>query len=203
MARVLHIACSPRGEAAFSWRVAEALLQRLDPDERRIVRRLDLAPPPGPSAEFADAMRRAQTAEAARNEPSLAVSEELIGELEATDTLVVSTPMHNYTVPANLKAWLDQVVRFGRSFESTPNGKIGRLRDRPTYVVIASGGAIDPPAATQPDFLRPYLTAILACIGIRDVTFIAAESMSRGEAVAAAGLEAALAAVDRALAARR
>ena len=91
-------------------------------------------------------------------------------------------------------------LRFGRTFRSTPEGKIGLLRDRPTFVVIASGGAISPPAATQPDFLRPYLAAILACIGIEDVRFIVAEAMARGEEAAAAGHAQADAAIEAALA---
>ncbi len=185
MRRILHVAASPNGEAAFSWRLAERLLERLE--GQTIRRRLDLERPPLPTADFARAMRAAQTAEAAKAEPALAWSERLIEELERTDALVVSTPMHNFTLPAALKAWLDQIVRFGRTFESTPTGKIGKLRDRPTYVLIATGSPITPPAARQPDFLRPYLTEIFACIGIRDVSFVAAEGAARDpEALAAA-----------------
>jgi len=60
-----------------------------------------------------------QTAESARGVDALVRSEILIGELETSD-LVISTPMHNFTVPALLRAWIDQVVRFGRTFRSTP-----------------------------------------------------------------------------------
>ena len=144
-------------------------------------------------------MISAQNAEAAREYPSLDISEMLIGELEATDFLVISTPMHNFTLPVALKAWIDQIVRFGRTFQSTPEDKIGLLTDRPTYIVIASGGAISEPAKQQPNFLRPYLTAILECIGIRDVTFITAEALRRGDDTAAAGLKFAHDAIDTAL----
>lgn len=197
MSRILHVAASPKGCDAHSWRVAQALLARLDGDVT--TRRLDIDPPPAPSAEFARDMMTAQTAEAAAACPSLAVSEALIRELEATDLLVISTPMHNFTLPASLKAWIDQIVRFGRTFRSTADGKVGLLADRPAYVVIASGGPISPPAATQPDFLRPYLTAILDCVGIRDVRFIAAEGMSRGDAAATAGYASAMASMAAAV----
>jgi FMN-dependent NADH-azoreductase len=199
MSSVLHIAASPKGEVAYSWLVAKTLLDRIDPAGERSVRRLDQEPPPFPDADFTRDMIAAQTAEAAAVCPSLTISEQLIGELEATDVLVISTPMHNFTLPAALKAWLDQIVRFGRTFRSTPDGKIGLLADRPTYIVIASGGAMSEPAARQPDFLRPYLTAILDCIGIRDITFITVEGMSRGEYAVAAGLKAAHAAINVAL----
>jgi len=201
MTRILHVAASPKGEAAESWKVAERLLARLPGEIVR--RRLDLDPPAVPSAAFARDMMAGQTAEDAARLPSLALSETLIRELEAADLLAISTPMHNFTLPAALKAWIDQIVRFGRTFRSTPDGKIGLLRDRPTFIVIAAGGAISPPAARQPDFLRPYLTEILACIGIRDVHFIAAEARTRGpeavqasDAAAAADIEAALAALE-------
>lgn len=189
MPRILHIAASPKGEAAASWQVAAMLLAELEGDV--ILRRLDLTPPSLPTADFARDMMTRQTAAEAEAAPALQESEALIRELETTDLLVISTPMHNFTLPAALKAWFDQIVRFGRTFSSTPDGKIGLLRDRPTYVVVAAGGAISPPAARQPDFLRPYLSAILDCIGIRDLRFITAEAMSRGGDAAAAGRAAA------------
>ena len=198
MRRILHVAASPKGEAAESWRVAERLLARLEGET--ICRRLDLDPPPPPDAAFARDMMAGQTATAAAGLPSLALSEALIAELDAADVLVISTPMHNFTLPASLKAWIDQIVRFGRTFRSTPDGKVGLLRDRPTYIVIASGGPITPPAARQPDFLRPYLTAILDCIGIRDLRFIPAEGVTRGPEAYAAAQAAADAAIEAALA---
>jgi FMN-dependent NADH-azoreductase len=145
-----------------------------------VVRR-DLArdPPPIVDAAFATAMIAHQTADSARGVPALEVSERLIAELEACDLLLLSTPMHNFTVPALLKAWVDQVVRFGRTFRSTPDGKIGLLEDRPTFVLVATGSHIIGDRARQPDFLTPYLTAILHTIGIRAVHFVHIEGMSR------------------------
>jgi FMN-dependent NADH-azoreductase len=139
----------------------------------RLVRR-DLAadPPPLPDAAYAAAIR----ARAPHHDPAFAASETYIAELEATDALVLSLPMHNYTVPATLKSWLDHVVRIGRSFDPTPRGKVGRLRDRPTYVVIATGGSFTGDAA-QPDFATPYLTAILATIGLKDVRHLRLDSI--------------------------
>ena len=103
-------------------------------------RRLDQSPPTLADAAFAAEMMPHTTAESARDAGALQESERLIEELDAAEILVISTPMHNFTVPAALKAWIDQVVRFGRTFHSTPTGKIGLLRDRPVYIVIASGG---------------------------------------------------------------
>ena len=185
MRTILRIDCSPKGTASNSRRLTDVLMERLAADSPhvRVIRR-DLAaqPPHLVDAAFAAAMVAHQTAESARGVDALRLSEELIGELEASDGLVLSTPMHNFTVPAVLKAWLDQVVRFGRTFRSTPEGKIGLLRDRPAFVVVSSGSDITGERARQPDFLTPYMVAILRTIGIVDVSFFRLEGMSRDAA---------------------
>jgi len=54
--------------------------------------------------------------------------------------VVIATPVHNYTVPSALKTWIDHIVRVRRTFNITPNGKVGLLRDRPVFVAVSSGG---------------------------------------------------------------
>ena len=70
------------------------------------------------------------------------------------------------SLTAVLKAWVDQVVRIHRTFRSTPSGKVGLLADRPTFVIVSSGGWFTPPKARQPDFLTAYIASILATLGI-------------------------------------
>jgi FMN-dependent NADH-azoreductase len=101
----------------------------------------------------------------------MALSEVLVRELESSDFVVIGTPMHNLTVPSVLKAWIDHVVRARRTFNVTSAGKVGTLRDRPVFVAIASGGKFSGERARQPDFLTPYLRAILSIIGLHDLTF--------------------------------
>ena len=202
MTSILRIDCSPRGAAAHSWRMADELLVKLGqrfPGSAVIRRDIGANPPPAIDQAFAAAMRDNQTAEAARGVQALAVSEQLIGELERSDVLVISTPMHNYTVPANLKAWIDQVVRFGRTFQSTAEGKVGLLADRPTFVIVSAGGYFLPPHAKQPDFLTAYLGSILATVGIRDVTILPMEGLTRGDAPMAQAYASVRAAIDRRL----
>ena len=182
MTTILRLDCSPSGSQSFSRQLGDLVQERLLAKNRdATILRRDLAetPPPPVDANFTLAMRTDQTAALAANAPALAISEALIAELERSDALVLSTPMHNFTVPAVLKLWLDQIVRFGRTFQSTPDGKIGLLADRPTYICIAAGGLFSGAAALQPNHLTPYLTDILACVGIRDVTFFQAEAISR------------------------
>lgn len=117
------------------------------------------------------------------------LSERLIAELEAADFVVIGTPMNNFTVPSTLKAWIDHIVRIRRTFRSSPEGKIGLLRDRPLIVVSAHGGYCGDTPPGQPDFLTPYLRAIFATIGIETVDFLRLEGMSRGPDAVARSLD--------------
>jgi FMN-dependent NADH-azoreductase len=107
-------------------------------------------------------------------------SEELIQELESADFVVIGTPMHNFTVPSVLKAWIDHIVRVRRTFDSTKEGYVGRLRDRPVFVAVSSGGRYSGERAHQPDFLTPYLKAILGIIGLHDLTVFSVEGSALG-----------------------
>jgi FMN-dependent NADH-azoreductase len=99
-------------------------------------------------------------------------AEQLIQEVECADVVVIGTPMNNFTVPSVLKAWIDQILRVDRTMKSTPTGKVGMLQDRPVFVAIASGGVFTGDRANQPDFLTPYLTAVLGCIGLHAVHYL-------------------------------
>lgn len=197
MSYLLRIEVSPRGARShsrlFAEEVSACLLSRLGID--RVVRRdLSASPLPPIDGTYVDAVHRHTSRESSAGVPALALSEELIDELDAAGALVIATPVHNYTVPGTLKIWLDHVVRVGRTFKSTKAGKIGILHDRPTIIVSTSGGAFSAERATQPDFFAPYLDAILATVGIHSVHHLRLENLVRGEqAIAAAYTRARLA----------
>ncbi len=200
---ILHLDASPRRAGSLSRQAGEMVvlrLQRLHPGAAVLRRDLGLEPPPYVDERLARAMLMPAEARGAVERTALALSESLIGELETTDLLVIATPMHNYTVPAPLKAWLDHVVRIGRSFRSTPAGKVGLLRDRPAMIVTAAGGRHIGEEARQPDFLLPYLRAILATIGIRNVRFLSLQGTARAEQAEARALAEAAAWIERELA---
>ena len=201
MKTILYISCSPRGPESHSLTFADTLLARLQqhhPDAK--IQRRDLAanPPTTVDAAFSNAILDATSPPEA-----FTASETLIQELEHADALVIATPMHNFTVPAVLKAWIDQIVRIHRTFKSTPAGKIGTLKDRPVYIVIASGGWFSGPSPTgtpaQPDFLTPYLTVILNTIGLHDIHIIALEGVTRGPAMLERAVTLARQSLDRIL----
>ncbi len=199
MRSVLLLTCSPKGAAAYSGVVAREVATRLAAANRgAVVVHRDLAaqPPPLPDAAFSAAVLGGAPAD----DPAFAASEVLIRELEGCDALVIGTPMHNYAVPAVLKAWIDQIVRIHRTFRSTPAGKVGVLHDRPVFLVAASGGWFTGPSPTgtpaQPDFLTPYLRAALGTIGLTDLTMVTLEGLTRGAAQVALALDAARARLD-------
>ena len=205
MTAILHLRCSPRGAEAFSSKMAEEVLARLrhrHQDARVVFRDLSAVPPPLVDADFSAAI----LGPPGMVPPALDMSEVLIRELEAADVLVIATPMHNYCVPAVLKAWVDQIVRIHRTFASTPAGKAGKLRDRPVWLVVASGGWFTGPspsgAPAQPDFLTPYLRAVLGTIGIFDLHVLTLEGVTRGPDMAKAAIARARAVLDRELSSR-
>jgi FMN-dependent NADH-azoreductase len=123
----------------------------------------------------------------AAHRSALQYSDKLIEELHSADVIVIGDPMHNFTISARLKAWLDQVVRFGKTFSFGESGPKGLLTGKKVYVFTSRGGSYEPGTPTaQFDFQEPYLRHVLAFIGLTDVTFIHAENQSKPELAPAA-----------------
>jgi FMN-dependent NADH-azoreductase len=100
----------------------------------------------------------------------LAPSDELIRELHSADEIVIGVPMHNFSIPASLKLWIDQVVRAGHTFSYGAEGAKGLLLNKKATLLVASGGVYSAgsPAAAM-NFVDPYIKAVLGFIGITDV----------------------------------
>jgi FMN-dependent NADH-azoreductase len=178
---ILLLECSPRTDAT-SARLARQLLstlqERIGGAIRLTKRRIGIEPLPPIDAAYADSLRLPAEEARVRFGSALAVSDQLVEELDRADLLLIASPVHNFTVPASLKTWIDYVVRRDVTFKTTPTGKVGLLRDRPALVAVTSGGAMfrDPPL--QPDFFRPYLQAALGVIGLHNISFVPATGLS-------------------------
>lgn len=195
---ILHVDCSPRAES-HSRRLSAAIVERIldvAPGAQIIRRDLGAAPLPHATPDYATTLSSPATL-AAPIAGSLDLSEALIEEVEAADAIVIGTPMHNLTVPSVLKAWIDQILRAGRTFTSTPTGKIGMIADRPVFIGIASGARFSGDRANQPDFLIPYLSAVLGSMGFKRLQFFSVQATAFlfGEQAARAREEA-LATID-------
>jgi FMN-dependent NADH-azoreductase len=111
----------------------------------------------------------------------LAISDTLVEELVQADTIVIGAPMYNFAIAAPLKAWIDQVVRVGKTVLWAAAGPQGTLKGKKVYVITSRGGAYRPSTPTERfDYQEPYLRHILAFIGLTDVTFIHAENQKPG-----------------------
>jgi FMN-dependent NADH-azoreductase len=112
----------------------------------------------------------------------LSTSDELIEELIATDTIVVGAPMYNFMISWELKAWIDQVVRVGKTMVYGASGTKGLLKGKKVVVLTSRGGSYSTePSSGQFDFQESYLRRILGFIGLTDLTFIHAENQARRE----------------------
>jgi len=118
------------------------------------------------------------TPEADRNaaqRATLALSDRLIAEVRAADTLVIGLPIYNFGVPATLKAWIDLIARAGETFRYTEAGPEGLLTGKRAIVAVASGGT---ETGSPLDFATGYLRHILGFVGITDVSFVSADRMA-------------------------
>lgn len=119
-----------------------------------------------------------------------------LAEFLATEVLVIGAGMYNFTIPSQLKAWIDRVLIAGKTFRYTPTGPEGLVGDKKVFVALARGGYYgegQPGAAIE--HAESYLRAALGFIGIANPTFIIAEGLAidtdtREKAVAAALAEA-------------
>jgi len=122
----------------------------------------------------------------------LRLSDTLIDELLAADTIVIAAPMHNFGPPSTLKAWIDHVARAGRTFSYGPNGPQGLVKGKHAILVVASGGVYSAEPMKPFDFTEPYLHTVLGFIGITDVDVVRVA----GVASSAIGPEKALASAN-------
>ncbi len=114
----------------------------------------------------------------------LAYSEQWLEQIENSDALLLSLPLHNFSLPASCKAWLDWIMRPWRSFDFSAQGKFGLLQDKPCAILISSGGSLHD--GRQIDFASPYLRHALATMGLHQVEFIYLENTRREEQQTAA-----------------
>lgn len=178
--KILHVSCSPRGKTAESYRLSQKIVGLLLEKEPAAVV-VNRVIGDGAIAHVDENYAISQGALAdVSQEGTVAQSEELVKELESADFVVIGTPMHNLTVPSALKAWIDHVVRARRTFNVTREGKIGLLRNRPVFVAISSGGRFSGERARQPDFLTPYLKAVLGMTGLHDLTVFSVQGTASG-----------------------
>jgi FMN-dependent NADH-azoreductase len=120
---------------------------------------------------------------------AVALSDELIRELMAADTVLISTPMYNFSVPSALKSWIDQVVRINHTFSYDGTNFAGLLKIKRVVVVAAFGAGGYGDAFAAADFVTPYIKFLFNFLGVSDVTVIPAEATTADAATVARNID--------------
>lgn len=122
-----------------------------------------------------------------------ALSDALISELHEADTLLITAPIYNFSVPAALKAWIDQVVRMGHTFAYENGSFQGLARTRRAVVVVTYGaeGYLEGQPFAAANFVEPYLRFLLSFLGINDIRFISVQGTTADAATVQANVDAA------------
>ena len=157
---ILHIDSSITGESSASRAISARVLDQLGAEPAQVIRR-DLVRDPLPHLTL-DAL--ADTS--------------LLDEFLAADTVVIGAPMYNFTLPTQLKAWLDRILVAGRTFRYTESGPEGLAGGKRVVIALARGGFYDAgsPAAAL-EHLESYLRGVFNFIGI-EPEFVAADGLA-------------------------
>ena len=178
---LLHLDSSVLGDHSASRALTAAIVaswRQAVPGLRTTYR--DLAADPLPHLDGA-ALAKADPAAAAD-------AERVLQDFLAADVIVVGAPMYNFSIPTQLKAWIDRIAVAGRTFRYTAAGPEGLARGKTVIVASTRGGAH---AGAPSDFVEPYLKFLFGFLGIDDVRFVTAEGLAfspehREQAMAAA-----------------
>jgi FMN-dependent NADH-azoreductase len=198
MSRILLITSSPR-LASYSTKVAHALAEQLasrEPGSSVTIR--DLARDRLPHID--DSFAAARDVPADKLTPgqraSLALSDKLLEELFAADSIIIAAGMINFGIPSNLKAYIDYIVRPRVTFRYSAKGPEGLVRGKKVYLVVARGGVYGDGPMQQLNFQDTYLRTVLGFIGLNDIELIAVEGVGFGPETADRAVSNALARVS-------
>ncbi|TOA43143.1 FMN-dependent NADH-azoreductase [Vibrio parahaemolyticus] len=183
MSRVLALKSSILGDYSQSNKLVEDFIKNVDQDKLTV---RDLAANPLPVLDFAVATALRATEDLSQEQQAVVdLSDTLIEEVKAADTLIIAAPMYNFTIPTQLKNWIDLIARAGVTFKYTENGVQGLIEGKKAIVVTTRGG-IHKDSPT--DNVTPYLRTVLGFVGITDVEFVYAEALNMGEDAASKGI---------------
>ncbi len=200
--KLLHIDSSILGAHSASRQISHEVAERLRAEGGSVeVTHRDLAADPLPhlelgnlpsnhplAANLSPEVRAAHGAEITRSEAALQ-------EFLAADVVLIGAPMYNFTVPSQLKAWIDRILIAGQTFSYGPQGPQGLIKGKRVIAVVARGGFYgqgSPFAAFE--HLESYLSAVFGFIGVTDISFIVAEGLGAGPDARASAVERATAA---------
>lgn len=193
MASILHIDSSPRGDRSKSRKLAKKFIdawQDLHPDDVITYRDLRQTPVPHVTEDWIAASFTAPEALTSKMAELLKFSDELVDEFLAADRCVFSVPMYNFSIPSNFKAYIDQVVRVGRTFMEE-NGQVKGLANGKKVLFITSRGVEFEAGSPYEgwDSQEPALRYAFQYMGVTDIQFIHANGLDMGDEARKRGLD--------------
>lgn len=182
--KLLHVDSSINGAVSVSRGLTrQATEQWLAQHPGTEVEYLDLAADTPPHFS-ADAMgfRRAQQGEPSQAEQrENALSERLVSQFLAADVIVVGAPLYNFSIPSQLKAWIDRLAQAGRTFRYTSAGPEGLAKGKTVIAVLSRGGVYSNSDIGQAmEHQESYLKTIFGFFGITDIRIVRAEGTDLG-----------------------
>ena len=186
MANILRIDSSARTEGSVSREMTDHFIEswlKNHPSDAVTVRDLVKTPPPHITEMTIGAFYTPEDQHIPEMTTAIALSDELIDELEAADILVISAPMYNFSIPSSLKAYIDQIVRIGRTFAMGDNGPQGLVGDKKVFILTASGSVYSEGPLASYNQLAPYMSTVLGFLGMTDVTYISTEGTTSDPAI--------------------
>ena len=180
--KLLHVDASVLGPNSVSRQVSAAVVERLQaatPGLEIVRRDLATAPLSHLSGEHLAAANGAGGSEAIQSE--VAAGQAALEEFLGADIVVIGAPMYNFTIPTQLKAWIDRILIAGKTFRYGANGPEGLAGDKRVIIAISRGGFYGPGApAEAAEHLETYLRTVFGFIGVTDLEFIAADGVQVG-----------------------
>jgi len=181
MKQILVIESSPRGAESASRQLTHRLtvrLRTLYPEVRLVERDLAKDPLPHLDQRTVKAIFTRDRAEAEALREALRLSDQVTEEeVLSSDILIIASPLWNFGLPSSLKAWIDHIVRPGKTFRYTEGGGEGIAREKKAILVLASGGVFTEGPWKAWETKEPYLRLNLSFIGITDVQTVRAQGM--------------------------
>ncbi len=185
MSHILHIDSSPRGDRSISRALSKEFItswKAAHPHDTITYRDLGHYPVTFVSEDWIAAAYSSPEQHTPEQANAIATSNELIDEFLAADRYVFGIPMYNFSIPANFKAYLDQIVRVGRTFSVDKQGYKGLVHNKKVMIITARGGTYPDNSPTHSyDRETPYLQLIFGFVGITDIEFIHADGLNLGD----------------------
>jgi FMN-dependent NADH-azoreductase len=203
MTRILHIDASPLGKNSISRKLTASVIKHLQAENpEALISHRDLIATPVAhlGGELLQVLRPTAGSVPPDNaavREEAAQTEELLREFLAADVVVIGAPMFNFSIPSQLKAWIDRVVQAGRTFRYTEKGPLGLAGAKKVIIVSSRGGMYAGlPYEAAMDHQEAYLRTVLNFIGISDLSYVRAE----GVAISPEKQREAIASAERAIA---